>query len=199
MSNWILRLYRNRPVLANGISGFFIFSSGDLLSQLAVQKNRNVRDIEKTRVISVGLFGVGLNGLFLTHYYRLLDQAVGKSQKRLSTIVTKIIIDQIINAPICNILFFGFSSFYSGGHFVERIERFQHTLLTKLWSTWIADCSVWPFANVVNFKFIPVNFRPTWVGVCQIFWNAYLCGVAFGDSSVDESSKDYKGKPAFHA
>ena len=119
--------------------------------------------------------------MFLTYYYRALDRVVGTSQKSVSTIATKIVVDQVFNAPVCNILFFGFTSFYSGGHIGDRIDRFKRTMSTKFWSTMIADCSVWPAANAINFKYVPVNYRPSFVGFCQIFWNAYLCGQSFSD------------------
>jgi hypothetical protein len=39
---------------------------------------------------------------------------------------------------------------------------------------WIADCFVWPITNYISFSYISLNFRPTFVGIIQIFWQSYL-------------------------
>jgi protein Mpv17 len=41
-------------------------------------------------------------------------------------------------------------------------------------SAYIADWSVWPIINVVNFRFVPLAFRPSFIGINQLFWQTYM-------------------------
>jgi hypothetical protein len=67
----------------------------------------------------------------------------------------------------------GPSSFYSvwKEEFVFKMDKF-------LLSTWLADCMVWPAVSFVNFRFVPLNFRPTFVGFVQVFWQSYVSYVS---------------------
>lgn len=139
------------------------------------------------RCSAAGVFGIGLNGPFLTHYYRFLDKTFGSSTKNVKQIGKKLVAEQLVSAPICNFFFFGFTSFYNGGAtFGDRLNRFKHTLSTKFISTWLVDCAVWPAANVVNFKYVPVHLRPSYVSFVQLFWNTYICSVGFHTSDEED-------------
>ena len=50
----------------------------------------------------------------------------------------------------------------------------RHKIGESLLPTWIADCAVWPFANFLNFKFIPLQYRPTYSATVQLFWQSYM-------------------------
>ena len=62
----------------------------------------------------------------------------------------------------------------SGKSFISAMEVTMLKLYYNLIPTWIADCSVWPVANFINFRYIPLNNRPTFVGIVQVFWQSYL-------------------------
>lgn len=38
----------------------------------------------------------------------------------------------------------------------------------------IADCKVWPIAQLFNFYFVPLQYRVGFSGVVSIGWNCYL-------------------------
>jgi hypothetical protein len=44
-------------------------------------------------------------------------------------------------------------------------------------SAYIADWSVWPAINVVNFRFVPLPFRPSFIGCAQLGWQTYMVRV----------------------
>ena len=196
--------FRKYPTVANGISGFFVFSIGDLISQMGVDGKsiflpaQHENRVDYNRVFGAGVFGIGLNGVFLTRYYRWLDKTFGSSKKNRVTIAKKVIVDQIVGAPICLFAFFGFSTLHQGGTLPELGNRYIKTVENKFIETWIADCTVWPLANVINFSVIPLPFRPTWIGFCQIFWNAFLSTMAFNhgrekhdvDDAADANTTD---------
>ena len=58
------------------------------------------------------------------------------------------------------------------------VSEFRQKMENSFVSTFAADMCIWPLANVINFRYIPIHYRPTFVGVVQIGWQAYLSGVA---------------------
>lgn len=49
----------------------------------------------------------------------------------------------------------------------EKLEKSYWTALTSNWM-------VWPFIQVVNFKFVPLHHRVLLVNVISLGWNCYL-------------------------
>ena len=58
-------------------------------------------------------------------------------------------------------------------------NEFQDKMQRSFLPTLIADCCVWPIANMVNFRYIPLNYRPSFVGVVQIAWQSYVNYVGY--------------------
>mgnify|MGYP003385529532 CR=1 FL=1 len=56
-------------------------------------------------------------------------------------------------------------------NFIDKIE-------SSLVSTWVADCIVWPGVSFLNFRYLPLSFRPSFVGFVQVFWQSYLSYVS---------------------
>jgi protein Mpv17 len=49
-------------------------------------------------------------------------------------------------------------------------EKLQKNYVTALTSNYM----IWPFVQIVNFKFIPLHYRVLFVNVVSIGWNCYL-------------------------
>ena len=58
-------------------------------------------------------------------------------------------------------------------------NEFQDKMQRSFLPTLIADCCVWPIANMVNFRYVPLNYRPSFVGVVQIAWQSYVNYVGY--------------------
>jgi Mpv17 / PMP22 family len=76
---------------------------------------------------------------------------------------------------------FLFSPIAVGGYFIVRstlegrdLEGIVTKLQTKWWAATSASWSFWPLANVVNFSFVPIQFRVLYNNSLSLFWNAYL-------------------------
>jgi len=237
--NFVTSLYRNSPMLANSISGFLIFSFGDVISQfippiastpngdmsLKVLKDAyTTTKVDAFRALSFGALGVLENGLILHYWYRAMEKYIGTSMTSKRVIFGKMFADQAVYAPGSILIYFGytaaFSPFFnsqgtgpsghgastqspssssSEGHAAEHtvsasVESFLHKTRHHLWDTWLADCLVWPATNFINFKYVPLNYRPTFMGIMLVFWQSYLsfvsnkptCGGAKLDCDVTE-------------
>ena len=47
--------------------------------------------------------------------------------------------------------------------------------------TFFADCTVWPLANFVNFRVIPLVYRASFTAFVQLLWQSYLSFVSHVD------------------
>jgi hypothetical protein len=93
-TQFVATFFRKAPVLANVATGFVVFSAGDLGSQMLVDK-RKWSEVDVNRVATTGAFGMGLNGVFLTYYYRWMDR-VFSSRVDTKTIIRKVSTSSIL-------------------------------------------------------------------------------------------------------
>ena len=228
--------YRKYPKVANAITGFGIFSSGDILSQIIPQVDHNTKlifdnnrfkiinknndfIIDMKRAMSYGILGSVMNGIVLTGWYKMLDVSFGSSMISKYGICSKMIADQLIYAPLSIGIYFSYtimlaknkeeiyqtncdqSAYHPQTVTMDMVQELNNNpnipsemikipqstvrnnqLFNQIVSkieidmlpTWAADCCVWPFANYINFRYIPLPFRPTFVGLIQICWQSYL-------------------------
>lgn len=230
---FVKNLYSSRPLLANSISGFLIFSFGDVISQFippfaaassgkrmsyeAILDAYKSTEVSVIRAVSFGLLGMAENGLILHYWYRAMEKYIGTSMTSPKVILGKIIVDQVVYAPGSILIYFGYTAalgpFFGGnqghGHGHEKIDsnerqcraetvtiaastptpKSQHSLSSAIDSflfkaqhhfvnTYLADFLVWPATNFINFKYIPINYRPTFMGIMCVFWQSYLSFVS---------------------
>lgn len=177
-------LFDQYPKLGSAFTGMATFGLGDVLSQ-TIHKHYNSTDepINLKQSMQVGMLGFVANGLFLPNWYRLLDRVFGSSMTSKTGVLCKVLADQMVYAPFTIISYFSFhccirnDSLQAAGQALQ--VKLQHSLLT----TWLADWAVWPAANAINFRFIPLVLRPVWTAFVQLLWQTYL---AMQSESKDE-------------
>lgn len=79
--------------------------------------------------------------------------------------------DQALFAPAGLVVFFTAMGLLSDGNKKEAIkEKFRDAYVPAL----IANYKIWPLAQFINFKFMPVQYRLPFASSLGILWNAYL-------------------------
>ena len=58
---------------------------------------------------------------------------------------------------------------------------------TDLPRTYIAGACYWPFVSFINFRFVPLDYRPFLASVAGAIWNIYISSVA---NKAQESPHD---------
>ncbi len=61
------------------------------------------------------------------------------------------------------------------------------------WGVYIADCTVWPFLQLINFTFVPLRFQVLYVNVCNLMWNAFISFVENRKNTIQDI-KEYISK-----
>ena len=150
--------------------------------------------IDWGRAAGVGVLGIALNGFVLHGWYRVLDRVFGAKLNRWASVLPKVVADQAVYAPIACGSFLAWAAVLKGGSSAEEVAaNARRNLEHSFVPLWMADCCVWPFANLIGFRFVPTNYRPSYIGVVQLCWQSYMSSighehVADHPSAAEESA-----------
>jgi len=150
-----------------------LFLLGDLMSQgVEIRMKRKIKEIQPydpVRTFRRTVFGAFIaTPLRDLWFVRILPRIYpGRDPK---TIVKKILLDQAVNAPTFITTFFFCSTLLEGGTIRESKKRVSE----KLFPTLLVNWRVWPFAQAINFIFVPVPLQPHFANFVSMFWSAYL-------------------------
>lgn len=177
-------VFHKYPKLSNYLAGFATFSAGDFIAQnLDREKKRKVNYL---RSIEIGMLGLFLNGFLLVRWYHLLEHMFGSSMNNAKSVILKCIADQVVFAPASIILFFSFSSYIQEYSIWKATKGFEEKMKENFFTTYAADCTLWPFANFLNFRMIPLPYRPSFTSFIQFMWQIYLSFVSIPHQEVDD-------------
>jgi hypothetical protein len=190
---FVQRMYKEQPVLINGTAGFGFFVAGDVISQ-CIQNPDGGESVNFARSCKVGVLGFFLNGFMLHLWYRALDKAFGNTKPGIpptwGNVAKKCIADQVVYAPFTCGAFLVWASVLHGGSAADIAEGAKQNLQHSFFQAWAADCTIWPVANLVGFRFVSTNYRPTFIGFVQLGWQTYMSLIGHR-----HASKDRQGPP----
>ena len=94
-------------------------------------------------------------------------------------IASKILLDQIIMAPIGTCLFYIVTSVLQG-----ETQQVSSKLREKFIPTLIASYTLWPAAHAINFKFVPSSQRILYTNIVSVCSCAHLSATSQQPGSV---------------
>uniref|UniRef100_K1PBS3 Mpv17-like protein 2 n=1 Tax=Magallana gigas TaxID=29159 RepID=K1PBS3_MAGGI len=87
-----------------------------------------------------------------------------------TTALKKILADQIIAGPFfCSAFFFGMGLLEGRGRSGAVAE-----VKDKFLTVYLIDWCLWPPAQFINFRFLPVEYRVIYVACITLCWNVFL-------------------------
>jgi len=186
-------VYSNSPVFANSLAGFVCFGLGDVISQQrgqhcftkAVDENPYVIDF--ARSAKIGCLGIATQGVGYTIWYRLLDRVFGAQLASMSSVAKKCIVDQLVASPVVD------SSFLAFAVLIKPCSKLADAFANveeKFWTVWVNDCKFWPSMNLIAFRFVPTQYRPTFIGFCSVGWQIYISNAAHEPTSWEARPKE---------
>jgi protein Mpv17 len=174
----------SRPVLTQAISITVLFGAGDVLAQQLVEK-KSIKGHDFIRTGRMAFYGGGISfeliHLFIpsakncctaiwrpaaTRWFRFLQTKIVFQNKNLE-MITRVAIDQTLFAPTSLFVFLSTMSIMEGSNPSEKLSKSYITTLQKNWM-------VWPFVQLFNFRFVPLDHRVILVNVVSLGWNCYL-------------------------
>ncbi|KAI0786034.1 hypothetical protein C8Q75DRAFT_299481 [Abortiporus biennis] len=151
---------------------------GDTVAQLTEnlqpQQARNERrPYDFVRTLRFFAFGFGMGPLigrwnfFLERHFPLRRSTGNVSIPQLTKRVAS---DQLFMAPIGLALFLGSMGIMEGRDVPHIRGKYNDLYVPLLITNW----QVWPIAQLINFRFMPLAYRIPFQSTCGVFWTLYL-------------------------
>ncbi|ORY54576.1 uncharacterized protein BCR38DRAFT_453520 [Pseudomassariella vexata] len=171
MLRWYQARLASRPLLTQSITTAVLFATGDITAQQVFEK-KGIEKHELARTGRMFLYGGAVFGPAATTWYKFLSRKVVLQNKN-AEIAARVACDQLIFAPTFISIFLSSMAVMEGG---SPKEKLQKSYIPALSTNYL----VWPFAQMVNFKMVPLNGQVLFVNVISIGWNCYLSVVNSG-------------------
>lgn len=138
---------------------------------------KTLSTLDMTSVRNQLLIGLLIRGPVVHYWFELLNQIfarMGLGSKKASAswtaVLGKVGLDQALFSPLFNLLYF-----YVIGALEGRSLDFIHDKIGREFLTvMLMNYKVWPFLNIVNFKYVPPQLRALFGNIAGIFWTAYI-------------------------
>lgn len=185
--HWYKKRLHTNPIITNSITAGFTCTIGDLGAQQIekYQFNKKTERLKSPwsynyqRTVKNFVYGLIFNGAPFYFWYKYLDILFPKPI--LTQVLSKVIINQIFLAPIMNITYFSYVAIllnYKNGP-KDCLEKVKTKLEHSLIPTMITSCKVWPFIQLVNFYFLPPQYRTIYANAAGACWNIYLTLIGY--------------------
>ncbi|OHF01140.1 sym-1 [Colletotrichum orchidophilum] len=165
MLGWYQARLAARPLLTQSITTAILFATGDITAQQLVDK-RGLEKHDFARTGRMALYGGVIFGPVATTWFKFLQNNVVLKNKN-AEMLARVAVDQGVFAPVMISVFLSSMATLEGSSIKEKLDKNYKTALTS-------NYLLWPFVQVVNFKFVPLHHRVLFVNVISIGWNSYL-------------------------
>ncbi|KAI0126568.1 hypothetical protein BJ170DRAFT_684153 [Xylariales sp. AK1849] len=165
MLRWYQRKLAARPLLTSSVTTAILFATGDITAQQLVEK-KGLEKHELARTGRMFLYGGFIFGPAATTWFGFLQRRVVLRNKN-AEILARVACDQGLFAPTFIGIFLSSMAVMEGGSPKEKLEK---SYLPALQTNYL----IWPFVQLINFKFVPLVHRVLVVNVVSIGWNCYL-------------------------
>lgn len=104
-----------------------------------------------------------------TTWFGFLSRNVNVRNRKLETLA-RVACDQLLFAPVAIGVFLSSMATMERASVKERLDNVW-------WPALKANWMLWPFVQVVNFTFLPLQHRVLFANIVSIGWNCYLSWV----------------------
>ncbi|XP_022692015.1 protein SYM1-like isoform X1 [Varroa jacobsoni] len=160
------------PTATQVLTTAALMATGDVLSQKFVEKREHINVQRTGRFFFVGCVYVGP---VLRTWYPRLEQLISHSAKMRALKMASI--DQLVFTPVFLPGFLITLSTFQG----KNIDGICETVRTDTVPILLTNWMIWPAAQVINFNFVPLQFRVQFASTIALFWNIYLAWKANQD------------------
>ncbi|XP_033104261.1 protein Mpv17-like [Anneissia japonica] len=162
-----LRLLKTHPYKTQATVTGCLFLVADIISQQLIEK-KGLKSHDVVRTVRQTAFGFLFTGPVLHKYYTILEKYVGGHV--MIQPIKKMIIDQTCFAPAFIFTYFTVIGYTSGMNTTEVKEKLKKDYKSTLLVNW----TVWPFVQICNFYFVPLQHRVITANSVAVVWNTYL-------------------------
>jgi len=127
------------------------------------------------RTLRFFCFGFGI-GPFIGRWNFFLEKifplrtVTGMGNVSLKALSKRVAADQLFMAPVGLVIFIGSMGIMEGRNTNKVREKYTDMYLPALFANW----KVWPLAQLINFRYMPLPYRVPFQSTCGVFWTLYL-------------------------
>ncbi|KAF9647487.1 hypothetical protein BDM02DRAFT_2661218 [Thelephora ganbajun] len=147
---------------------------------------------DPARTIRFFIFGFGMGpliGRWNTFLERRFPLRIGRPSKLTNSsrasivgLTKRVSSDQLLMAPTGLAIFLASMGLMEGRDAQHIRGKFQDLYGQAI----IANWQVWPLAQLINFRFMPLAYRVPFQSICGVFWTLYLSSL----NSVENAQQD---------
>ncbi|EFJ42510.1 hypothetical protein VOLCADRAFT_107206 [Volvox carteri f. nagariensis] len=157
---------KTRPLRTKCITSACVAGLSDVVAQLII--SGHYKSVKRT--LAVACFGALYTGPS-AHYWQKFMEQLFSGRKDFKTVLQKVLVDQLTYGPVCNVLFMSFATLVLEGKpfsFVrQKIAKDYPGVQLNGWR-------LWPLAALINYRFVPLQFRVLFINVVAFIWTTFL-------------------------
>jgi len=177
-----------RPLPTKVVTAGFLAAAGDIVAQTMLPGHPDHFSMQ--RLLNLVVVNMIYIAPILHFWYGLFDHVVTKvlRLKRPAATAALVCLDQLVNAPITLLGFFGVYSATSAIILMVTDQTFfgltaivdgaLSAIHAEFWSGLIANWKVWVLPQVFNFAVVPPQLRVGFASLIAIVWNMVLSIIA---------------------
>mmetsp|Transcript_28796 Transcript_28796/g.37829 ORF Transcript_28796/g.37829 Transcript_28796/m.37829 type:complete len:296 (-) Transcript_28796:284-1171(-) len=168
-----IQLLEEHPYKTKMITSGIISGMGDVASQALTAGSLEAFTLAFSLERLVKYAGVGalVTAPILHHWYLFLGRHFPSTE--LPSVLQRLAMDQFAATPFLIVGFFGIFLCLDG-----KPQELQDKLKQDFWTTIRSNWMLWIPANLINFRFVPLNLQVLYSNSVGLFWNIYLSGAA---------------------
>jgi len=112
----------------------------------------------------------------------------GEGTTSFSALSKRVLVDQIVMAPIGLSVFLSSMGIMEGRDWKHIRARFQDIYHPTLLANW----KIWPAAQFINFRFMPLPYRVPFQQTCGVFWTLYLSLLNSAESKKQDAEDNLR-------
>jgi len=190
-------VFETRPNTTLAITGGCFNSLGDIVAQISQnfwRKEHQPRHaFDPARTFRFFCFGVAITPFigrwnkFLEHQFPLRP-AAGSGKVSMKALSKRVACDQLFMAPIGLMAFIGSMGIMENRGLEHIRQKYNDLFFPALVTNW----QVWPLAQLINFRYMPLPYRVPFQSTCGVFWTLYLSTINSGEVEKQEHEIDMR-------
>lgn len=162
-------VYSSKYLLYTNTLSFIALSGlGDVIRQRSEMYINKQQKYDVAFTLRMMAFGI-ICGPKQHFWYTIMDRFIVKGSIH-RIVAKKIVADQLLFSPCSIVIFFTCMGFMEG----RTIKESKKEIKEKFVEVYIADCSLWPAAQSINFYLVPPHLRVTYINFVNLTWNIFL-------------------------
>lgn len=167
--------FDTRPNITLALTGGLLNSLGDIIAQLSektlAEKDQH-RPYDLPRTLRFFFFGFTISP-FIGQWNGVLERWFPLRPlpgSRIKALSKRVACDQLLVAPIGLGIFLGTMGVLERRSPAQIKEKFSDLYIPALVTNW----KVWPVAQFINFRYMPLPYRVPFQSSCGVLWTLYL-------------------------